>query len=94
MLSDGKPVRDARTWSNRRRPEIIRQYESVIYGRIPSRTPTVHWRVVETDLRARGGAAVMKSIVGAMGEAPIALGQVVDVPEGTEFEARVIWSAT
>ena len=70
VLSDGKPVRDARTWSNRRRPEIIRQYESVIYGRIPSRTPTVHWRVVETDLRARGGAAVMKSIVGAMGEAP------------------------
>ena len=36
VSSDGKPVQSAATWMRQRRPEIIRLYESVIFGAIPA----------------------------------------------------------
>src|SRR5215510_7653660 len=35
VLSNGQRVRDAATWSKQRRPELIRLYETEIYGRVP-----------------------------------------------------------
>lgn len=69
VLADGKPVRDARTWRARGRPEIIRLYETEIYGRIPARAPKVEWQVAETENGARDGTAIKKRIVGSIGEA-------------------------
>jgi hypothetical protein len=68
VLAGGKAVRNARTWQNERRPEILRLYETEIYGRIPANAPTVKWEVTETDPQARGGRAVMKRIVGALAQ--------------------------
>ena len=70
VLSDGTRVRDARTWTTRRRPELIRLYETEIYGRIPNGTPKVTWQVAEADSHAKEGAAVRKRIVGTIGAAP------------------------
>ena len=67
-FGDGTPVRDAKAWTSKRRAEILRLYETEIYGRIPPQTPKVTWRVAETDPAARGGAAMMKRIVGSIGE--------------------------
>jgi hypothetical protein len=69
VLSNGKPVRDAKTWLTERRPEIIRLYETEIYGRIPAKTPAVSWKVAETDGAARDGTALMKKIRGTIGDA-------------------------
>ena len=71
-LSDGRPVRDARTWRSQRRPEILRAYETEIYGRIPAKAPAVRWQVAETDPAAREGAAIRKRIVGTIGDSPAA----------------------
>jgi len=70
VLANGKPVRDRQTWIRDRRPEILRMYESEIYGRVPAKTAAVRWEVTETDPRARGGAAVMKTITGTVGGSP------------------------
>ncbi len=67
VLADGTPVRDARTWTQTRRPEIIRMYQRDIWGRIPSKTPKVTWQVTATDPVAREGAAIKKQIVGTVG---------------------------
>jgi hypothetical protein len=67
VLSNGKRVTDAETWRNQRRPEILRLYETEIYGRIPSNTPKVTWAVTETDPAARGGTALKKLVVGTIG---------------------------
>ena len=67
VTNDGKPVRDAKTWTTVRRPEILRAYESEIYGRFPPKTPQVTWQVVETDDKARSGVAIRRRLVGAMG---------------------------
>jgi hypothetical protein len=70
VSSEEKPVRDARTWLTERRPEIIRLYETEIFGRIPATAPRVTWRVTETEPHARDGAAVLKRIAGKIGDAP------------------------
>ena len=70
VLANGTPVRDPQTWIKQRRPEILRMYETEIYGRLPAKTPAVKWEVTETDAQARNGAAVMKKIIGSIGSAP------------------------
>ncbi len=70
VLANGKPVRDRQTWIKERRPEILRMYETEIYGRQPEKTPAVKWEVTETDAQARDGAAVMKKITGTVGSGP------------------------
>jgi hypothetical protein len=73
VLSNGRRVSDAKTWRAERRPEIMRLYETDIFGRIPSNTPKVSWAVKETDPAARGGTALMKQVVGTVGTGPRAL---------------------
>jgi len=70
VSSDRAPVRDAKAWLTRRRPEIIRLYETEIFGRIPANAPRVTWRVADTDAHARDGADVLKRITGTIGSAP------------------------
>ena len=70
MLADGTRVADARTWVTRRRPEVLRLYETEIYGRIPANAPKVTWQAVETDPHAREDTAVMKRMAGTIGKVP------------------------
>lgn len=69
-LQNGKPVRDAKTWLKKRRPEILRLYQTEIYGRVPKRAPRVRFHVAETDTNALNGTAVLKEIVGQLGPGP------------------------
>ena len=41
LLANGKPVRDAKTWNEKRRAEIVRLFEENQYGRSPGR-PAAH----------------------------------------------------
>jgi hypothetical protein len=86
VLADGTPVRDAKTWQERRRPEIFRLYETEIYGRIPANAPRVTWRVAETDTHARDGAAILKRLEGTIGDAAGA--PVINVKLYTPARAR------
>jgi protein-S-isoprenylcysteine O-methyltransferase Ste14 len=63
-LRSGEKVTDADTWWKRRRPEILDDFLTEIYGRIPARTPKVTWEVAETDRDALDGKAMLKRIVG------------------------------
>src|SRR6185503_18682636 len=70
VMADGKRVTDAQTWRTKRRPEILRAYQTEIYGRIPANTPKVTWEVVDTDPAAKGNTAIMRRAVGRIGAAP------------------------
>ena len=37
VLNDGRPVKDAKTWTMRRRPEIVRMFETQQFGIAPGR---------------------------------------------------------
>ncbi len=77
VLADGHPVRDADTWFKLRRPQLIKLYETEIYGRVPATAPKVRFEMVEKDVSALDGAARRLRITGHFGDKPD--GPVVNV---------------
>jgi hypothetical protein len=67
-MQNGEPVTTAEMWFKKRRPEILKLFQTEIFGRIPDNAPKVKWEVVSTDDRAAGGTAIMKKVVGTMGD--------------------------
>lgn len=61
-LSNGEPVRDAASWEARRRPEILRLFETHVYGRSPGRPDRLAFQVNRTVKDALGGKATRKEI--------------------------------
>src|SRR6187431_637243 len=69
VLANGRPVRDARTWERQRRPEILRLYETEIFGRVPATAPKVTWQATGTEAGARDGKVTIKKVSGTIGSA-------------------------
>lgn len=68
-LRNGRPVRDARTWWQQRRPEILADFTRNVYGQIPKNTPKVTFAVTATDPAWLDGRAVRKTVVGRIDNA-------------------------
>jgi hypothetical protein len=65
VLRSGKKVKTAKMWWNRRRPEIVEEFDREIYGRAPQHTPTVKWEVTGTTSEMNGDLPVVtKQLVG------------------------------
>jgi hypothetical protein len=62
VLQNGKPVRDAATWFQQRRPEILYLFETQVFGRTPTRHLPVRYVVTSVDKNALGGTAIRKQI--------------------------------
>ncbi len=63
VRQDGEPVRDADTWFQRRRPELLQAYETEIYGRVPPTAPPAHAEVVATGDPVVDGAGVRTHVI-------------------------------
>lgn len=61
-MQDGTPVKDAATWRKKRRPEILRLFETHMYGKAPPRPKNVRYRVLSIDRNALGGKAIRKEV--------------------------------
>lgn len=61
-LRDGKPVKTAEDWWNKRRPEIVEDFEREVYGRIPKNVPKVTWSVAETREIKVGDVPVVEKV--------------------------------
>jgi len=70
ILADGQPVKDAETWVKKRRPEILKLFQTEIYGRIPDHAPKVKWEVASIEANALNGTATLKRVVGQIGDRP------------------------
>ena len=62
VLASGKPVRDARTWTQQRREEIVEQFRTHVYGRSPGKPAKMKFVEVSSDATAFGGLATRKEI--------------------------------
>lgn len=69
-LENGKPVTDAKTWYDARRPELLALYNDDIYGRVPTNAPAVSFKVAEADTNALGGLAIHKLVRIRFGDKP------------------------
>jgi hypothetical protein len=70
--AEGREVTSAELWTKTRRPEILRMFESQVYGKTPKpEAPIpVGFEVVSEDPNALGGKAVRREVVVKFGEGP------------------------
>ncbi|MCA0364432.1 MAG: acetylxylan esterase [Bacteroidetes bacterium] len=46
VLKNGKKVSSVKVWNEQRRPEIVKDFENEVYGKLPENIPGVNWQVV------------------------------------------------
>ncbi len=62
ISADGAPVKSANEWTSRRRPELLRLFETHVYGRVPQAKSNVEFRLAEHSEQALGGKAIRKQV--------------------------------
>src|SRR4026208_1818087 len=71
--TDGTRVASVRDWNNKRRKEILRLFETHVYGKSPGRPRSVTFHLNEVEADALRGLATRKQVT-------IALGNTLDDP--------------
>ena len=61
-LENGQPVKDAKTWTEKRRPELIKLFEANEYGHAPGRPAGMSFDVFEKGTPVFDGLATRKQI--------------------------------
>ncbi|MCJ7449715.1 MAG: hypothetical protein MUO72_18730 [Bacteroidales bacterium] len=62
VMLNGKKVKNAKTWYNKRRPEIVRLFEEFEYGRTPGRPKDMTFNVFDKGTPALDGKVVRKQV--------------------------------
>jgi hypothetical protein len=60
--ADGTKVADAKTWQEKRRPEVLGLYETNVYGKSPGRPQGMTFEVLSVEKNALGGKAIRKEV--------------------------------
>jgi hypothetical protein len=64
-LKNGKKVTTAKDWWQKRRPEIVEDFDREVYGRTPKSTPKVNWEVISVKNDTNNNIPVVtKRLVG------------------------------
>lgn len=61
-LANGKPVKDAKTWQRTRRPEIVKLFEELQFGRTPPAPKNLVFEVTDPGTKALNDKAIRKQI--------------------------------
>lgn len=61
-MVNGKPVRDAKTWTAQRRPEIVRLFEESQFGHAPGRPADMSFDIFDKGTPAFDGKAIRRQI--------------------------------
>src|SRR5262245_5577485 len=62
VLSTGSQVSDAKTWREKRRPEVLTLFETHVYGRTPKESGGFNSKITSLDEHALGGKARRKEV--------------------------------
>ena len=62
VASDGKKVADATAWKSARRPEVLKLFQTHVYGRSPARPREMSFEVTSVVKNALGGKATRKEV--------------------------------
>jgi hypothetical protein len=62
VCSDGTAVKDAQTWRQKRRPEILKLFEEYVYGKLPGKPPSMTFMTTSVNKDALNGLATRKEV--------------------------------
>lgn len=63
VFKNGKKVKNTNDWWQKRRPEIVEDFEREVYGRLPKNLPNVRWQVVSTKDTLIGNLPIKEKIL-------------------------------
>ena len=63
QLQNGKKVKNAQMWAEKRRPEILSLFEENVYGKIPGELNISSFEVIETSDNAFNNQAIRKQVL-------------------------------
>ena len=63
ILKSGKMVTTPGAWWKQRRPEIVGDFDSEVYGRVPTHVPKVTWVVTSTTKATHGDIPVITKLL-------------------------------
>ena len=64
-LKNGRTVSSAKIWNEKRRPEIIEEFDREVLGRVPKGAPKVTWEVTRTaTITVAGSSVLARQVVG------------------------------
>ncbi len=63
ILKSGKKITTPSEWWNKRRPEIVEDFDNEIYGRLPKNIPAVKWEVVSVKDTSIGNYKAKEKIL-------------------------------
>src|SRR5262245_25124544 len=61
-MENGDPVKNAKMWREKRRPEILHLFEEHVYGRSPGKPANLSFERTSEDKNALGGIATRREI--------------------------------
>ena len=61
-MENGEPVGDGKAWREKRRPELLRLFETHVYGRSPGKPETLIFKKTSEDKYALGGRATRREV--------------------------------
>jgi hypothetical protein len=70
VMQDGQKVTNVQTWKTRRRPEILRLFETQVYGKTPSEAKVMRFDVNNVEPNALNGLATRKQVTVRFGSDP------------------------
>ncbi|MDD4871858.1 MAG: acetylxylan esterase [Kiritimatiellae bacterium] len=62
LCADGTKVADSAAWKNKRRPELLKIFETEVYGRMQGKPAKMTFEITSTDKNVLGGKAIRKEI--------------------------------
>ena len=96
VLNDGTPVTTAEMWWQKRRPEIVEDFEREVVGRVPSDAPSVTWTVLDDwEVELGGTKVIEKAIEGRVDnsrcpEIDVRIGMTLSVPKDAKGPVPVL----
>jgi len=62
VFNNGQRVKDAKTWNEERRPELIKLFEEHQFGKMPPRPANMTFNVFDKGTEVLGGKAIRKQV--------------------------------
>ena len=63
IMQDGTPVKSAKDWMEKRRPEVLELFRKHVYGRSPAKPSGLNFKVIQNDDTALGGQAIRREVL-------------------------------
>ena len=63
MMKNGKKVKNSQEWTEKRRPEIVADFENEVYGKLPSNIPSVKWVLMSEKDTTIGNQAIKEKMI-------------------------------